>query len=51
MPKLTIVVGLPGAGKSSYCKRYAPGGVCYEDVCHPSRTRSERAWRGCDQST
>jgi hypothetical protein len=38
MPRLTIVVGLPGAGKSTYCKHHAPGGVYYGDVCHPSRT-------------
>ncbi len=38
MPTLTIVVGLPGAGKSAYCKRYAPGGVYYGDVCHPHKT-------------
>ncbi len=38
MPTLTIVVGLPGAGKSAYCKRYAPGGVYYGDVCHPRKT-------------
>ena len=38
MPKLTIVVGLPGAGKSTYCERHAPGGVYYGDVCHPGRT-------------
>src|SRR4051812_24371485 len=42
MPKLTVVVGLPGAGKSTYCKRHAPGGVYYEDVCHPGKTSGPR---------
>lgn len=40
MPKLTIVVGLPGAGKSHYCRSLV--GECgnyFGDVCHPSRVQ------------
>lgn len=38
MPKLTIVVGLPNAGKSTYCQDQPPGGMWYGDVCQPGKT-------------
>lgn len=38
MPKVTVIVGLPGSGKSHLCKKLEAGGATtFGDVCHPNK--------------